>query len=87
MVTEHYEKNWTKANEWINEHAPAYVIWCLEELHGIIRKPEKIIQCVKDKIIDAYKLGIEDSKKYYRSWVVIAFIYTAIIFFLIGKYS
>lgn len=41
MPSRHYIENWAKANEWLNEHAPEYVVKCVEELAGLATKMSK----------------------------------------------
>jgi hypothetical protein len=41
MVSQYYRDNVNKANEWLHENAPDYVMKCLEEAFEIVMKQDE----------------------------------------------
>ncbi len=48
MPSEHYKQNWDKANEWLHENAPDYVLESVKELADISERLSGVGHIVLD---------------------------------------
>lgn len=65
MTTELYKENWEKANKWLQENAPDYVVKCVQELADTLaKKPElltmKMMEMLTASFIDGTIIRKED---------------------------
>lgn len=64
MVSKFYEENWEKANKWLEENAPDYVLRAVKELDEVVTRGSSISSEKADKmamdIINGFNLAFDE---------------------------